>query len=101
MHEAGGRHVAPLTRYVEELPLDTDFAGLVPYFDPLDGGTWYRCLFLFEAAGPDAVASRFVSCNNDDESAKNFLELNKDVRPDRTCTASWSIVPWYLLTTAQ
>jgi hypothetical protein len=29
----------PLTRYVEELPLDTGFAGLVPYFDPLDGGT--------------------------------------------------------------
>jgi hypothetical protein len=42
-----------------------------------------------------------VSCNNDDESAKNFFELNKDVGLDRTCTASWNIVPWYLLTAAQ
>jgi uracil-DNA glycosylase len=87
MEMLGRQHMAHLTTYVEELRLSTGLDGLIPYFDPLDGGTDARCLFLFEAAGPGAVASGFISRNNDD-SAKNFFDLNRQVRLDRTHTVS-------------
>lgn len=101
----GCRHVASLTRYVEELRpeveqlrLELDIGELVPYFDPLDGGIDAKCLFIIEAPGIGPVKSGYISRNNDDDTAENFFNLNSedDVDLDRTLTASWNLVPWYL-----
>lgn len=89
-------HVSPLTKFVADLRQNVNREEHVPYFDPLDGGTKARCLFLFETPGPKAVESGFASRNNPDESAKNFFELNEKAGLDRRLTASWNIVPWYL-----
>ncbi|WP_200900300.1 uracil-DNA glycosylase [Rubrobacter aplysinae] len=81
---------------MNDLRQNVDREEHVPHFDPLDGGTKARCLFLFETPGPKALESGFASRNNPDESAKNFFELNEKAGLDRRLTASWNIVPWYL-----
>ena len=89
-------HVAPLNQLVRKIRLEAGLESEVPYFDPYDGGMEARCLFLLEAPGPRAVASGFVSRNNPDETAKNFLLLNREAALDRALTVSWNIVPWYI-----
>ena len=86
--------MASLSVFVESIRAD-GHAG-VPYFDPLDGGIDAECLFILEGPGPKAVATRFVSRNNPDETAKNWHNLNEEARIDRRRTAIWNIVPWYL-----
>jgi len=68
----------------------------VPYFDPADGGVEAECLFVLEAPGPQAVRSGFISRNNPDESAKNWLQMNVAANLSRDRTIIWNIVPWYL-----
>jgi len=89
-------HVLPLNRLARRIRQDTGLEGEVPYFDPDDGGIEARCLFLLEAPGPQAVASGFVSRDNPDETAKNFLLLNREAGLERRLTVSWNIVPWYI-----
>lgn len=89
-------HVTPLTHFVETIREETGLDKEIPYFDPLDGGINAKCLFLFEAPGPRAVSSGFISRNNPDESARNFFELNQEVGLLRELTISWNIVPWYI-----
>jgi hypothetical protein len=87
------------TTYIAVDSFRRDNPGLsreIPYFDPLDGGINAKCLFLFEAPGPRAVYSNFISRNNPDESAKNFFELNQQAGLLRELTISWNIVPWYI-----
>jgi hypothetical protein len=40
--------------------------------------------------------SGFVSRDNPDHTAKNFLEANEAADLPRNVTASWNIVPWYV-----
>ena len=89
-------HVALLTAFVHELraEMGPDFS--IPYFDPADGGTTATLLYLLEAPGPRAIASGFVSRDNPDETAKNFLLLNQEAGIDRRRTVIWNIVPWYI-----
>jgi uracil-DNA glycosylase len=89
-------HVAPLTSLVQKMRHETGQEGNIPFFDPCDGGVRARCLFLLEAPGAQAIASGFVSRNNNDESAKNFLGLNQEAGVPRTLTVIWNIVPWYI-----
>lgn len=89
-------HVLLLNQLVRRIRREVGLEGEVPYFDPDDGGTDAQCLFLLEAPGPRAVASGFVSRNNPDETAKNFLLLNREAGLDRTLTVSWNIIPWYI-----
>lgn len=95
-------HVAELNRYVDDLRAEALEAGLIPsperipYFDPCDGGKAAECMFVFEAPGPSAVKSGFISCNNDDVSAENFFWLNQEAGLPRACTVSWNVVPWAL-----
>jgi len=89
-------HVAPLTSYVKRLRGRTGKGKAIPFFDPFDGGTQAECLFVFEAPGRMAKKSGFVSRNNPDESASNFFKFNRCVGLDRSLTASWNIVPWYV-----
>jgi len=88
-------HVAPLTRFVEEI-IRQHPKKSTPYFDPFDGGTRAQCLFVLEAPGPNAVESGFISRNNNDESAKNFFEINMEAGIPREKTIIWNIVPWYI-----
>jgi uracil-DNA glycosylase len=86
-------HVAPLTRFVEEIRRQHPGA-IVPYFDPLDGGVGARVLFLLET--PGRKASHFVSRNNPDETAKNMFELQQAAGISRHDTIFWNVVAWYL-----
>jgi uracil-DNA glycosylase len=89
-------HIAPLNRFVEEVRAERGCGGAVPWLDPLDGGVDARVLFVLEAPGPKAVASGFVSRDNPDESAKNWLLANYEAGLDRRLTAIWNAVPWYI-----
>lgn len=89
-------HISSLTHFVETIRKETGLNNEIPYFDPLDGGIHAKCLFLFEAPGPRAVGSGFISRNNPDETAKNFFELNHQAGLPRKLTISWNIVPWYI-----
>lgn len=89
-------HVAPLTAFVDTLRRQVGTDDGIPYFDPLDGGVLAECLFLLEAPGPRAVESGFVSRNNPDETAKNFLLLNQEAGLQRQRTVIWNVVPWYV-----
>lgn len=89
-------HIAPLSLFVAEVRRERGTDYHIPDFDPMDGGTRAECLFLLEAPGPQAIASGFVSRNNPDETAKNFLELNQGVGLDRSRTIIWNVAPWYV-----
>jgi len=88
-------HVAPLTACVEALRTEHPGAG-IPYFDPWDGGIGASVLFLLEAPGPQAVRSGFVSCNNPDETARNFHGIMRAAGIPRSAIVTWNVVPWYL-----
>ena len=89
-------HIAPLTRFVETLRREAGPSAAVPYFDPWDGGVAAEVLMLFEAPGPKAVKSGFISRNNPDETAKNFFELSMEAGLERKVTVLWNAVPWYI-----
>ena len=89
-------HVAPLTSFVDALRHDIGLTTEIPYFDPLDGGIDAKILFVLEAPGAKAVASGFVSRNNPDESARNMFLLLQEAGFNRSETALWNIVPWYI-----
>jgi len=89
-------HVKPLANYVASLRAVLGEQYRVPDFDPCDGGTQARVLFLLEAPGPKAVESQFVSSNNPDPTARNLWHLIHDAGIPRAETLIWNIVPWYV-----
>jgi uracil-DNA glycosylase len=70
-------------------------ATAVPDFDPFDGGSAARILFVLERPGPQAMKSGFISRDNPDESARNFRTLLAKSEIARADTCLWNIVPWY------
>ncbi len=89
-------HMKPLTDYVAALRANLGEHYHIPNFDPGDGGIQARALFLLEAPGPKAKASKFVSSNNPDPTAKNLWNLIHNAGIARTDTLIWNIVPWYV-----
>ena len=89
-------HVKPLTEFVQKIRSTKNLTVEIPYFDPFDGGTNARVLFILEAPGAKAVQSGFISCNNPDETAKNMLGFIRDSGFARNDIAIWNIVPWYI-----
>lgn len=85
-------HVARLHAYVEGLK--TERHAEMPSFDPLDGGTNARSLFLFEAPDENAAASGFVSRDNHGSTAAAVTENMRQANLPRETTCLWSIVPW-------
>ena len=65
----------------------------VPNVDPDDGGTNARVLFLLETPGPRAVNSNFVSCSNDDPSARNMKAELECAGLSRREVVLWNVVP--------
>jgi uracil-DNA glycosylase len=92
-------HVAPLTRYTEELRSQRPDAA-IPCFDPAEAGVNARVLLLLEAPGPRAALERgsgFVSPDNDDQTAHNMWLLLRDAGIDRSKeVVTWNVVPWYI-----
>lgn len=91
----GEGHIVPLTQLVEKIRRETKLGRKIPYFDPDDGGSRARVLFLLEAPGPKAVQSGFISRNNPDPTARNVLQLLNQAGIKRRESALWNIVPWY------
>ena len=89
-------HITSFTSLVQEIRGQEEFSEEVPYFDPMDGGSNARALFLLEAPGAKAVLSGFISRNNPDETAKNMFLALQDADLPRNETVLWNIVPWYL-----
>lgn len=92
-------HVKPLTDFAERLRQVRPDA-TVPYFDPLDGATAARVLFLFEKPGPKTDAgsprgSGFVSRDNDGRTAEWTFRLMRLAGVPRSLSLIWNVVPWW------
>jgi uracil-DNA glycosylase len=86
----GDPHVLPLMNVVRDLRA----RGLdVPNVDPNDGGVNARCLILLETPGPKSVASRFVSRDNPDPSARNLASALDAASLARSDVLLWNVVP--------
>ena len=89
-------HMNGLRDFVRDLRAETGYGARIPHFDPLDGGTQARVLFLMEAPGPKAVASGFISRDNPDPTARNLKNFLKEAGIEREQSALWNLVPWYI-----
>lgn len=89
-------HVEALTAFVDRIRKERQCGDAVPNFDPADGGVEAEVLYVLEAPGANAVKSGFISRNNPDGSAKNWLNMNEHARVPRKRTVIYNIVPWYI-----
>lgn len=90
-------HAAPLAAYAAGLRR----SGVqVPDFDPLDGGTAARVLFVLEKPGPGIHPGGFVSRDNDTPTAAAIRAFMAQAGLPRRETALWNLVPWWNGTTA-
>jgi hypothetical protein len=92
-------HMGPLVQYVERLRADSDWE--VPDFDPVDGGTNAKILFLAEKPGPmtslerpgTRAGSGFISLDNDDPTAEAGFRFLAEAGIPRSCIVKWNVVP--------
>jgi hypothetical protein len=87
------RHVRQLTQLIDAM--QSPPVRNVPNIDPNDGGTSARALFFLETPGPQAI-NGYVSRDNCDPTAKNFLEACSEAGLDRKQTALWNVFPFCL-----
>ena len=90
-------HHAPLAAYADALRRPDV---MVPDFDPLDGGTAARVLFLLEKPGPGIHPGGFVSRDNDTPTAAAIRTFMAQAALPRSETVLWNLVPWWNGTTA-
>lgn len=93
-------HMQPLKRFVEGLGQED--RGLVPDFDPMDGGVDARLLFLMEKPGPMTYPYRhgrrgsgFISRDNDDQSAAATFNFMRETKIARQDVIIWNSIPWW------
>ena len=75
---------------------------VVPGFDPRDGGTEARLLFLLEKPGPAiarAQGPRLVSRDNASGTARAIARFMDEAGIERRDTVLWNVVPWWNGTT--
>lgn len=84
-------HMTSLASFV--LKLRENQFGVVPDFDPMDGGAEAKVLFLMEKPGPMAAASGFISRNNDDPTAENTFKFMIEAGLSRNKTCIWNAIP--------
>lgn len=89
-------HAAPLAAYAAGLRRP---GAQVPDFDPLDGGTAARVLFVLEKPGPGIHPGGFVSRDNDTPTAAAVRAFMAQAGLPRRETALWNLVPWWNGTT--
>lgn len=85
-------HAAPLAAYAAGLRRP---GAQVPDFDPLDGGTAARVLFVLEKPGPGIHPGGFVSRDNDTPTAAAVRAFMAQAGLPRRETALWNLVPWW------
>ena len=90
--------MTPLVRLLTDLRA----GGPVPDFDPLDGGSAAKILFLFEKPGPmtdprrpGRPGSGFVSRHSDDPTAEATWRFMRHAELPRADTIIGNIVPWW------
>ncbi|MBS1857279.1 MAG: uracil-DNA glycosylase [Acidobacteria bacterium] len=90
-------HMIKLTEFAADLR--NRGLGVVPDFDPLDGGVGAQILFLFEKPGPMTAEARgglgFISRNNDDPTAEATFNFMAQAGIPRKLTVIWNVVPWW------
>jgi hypothetical protein len=92
-------HVVRLTAYAVSLRESSSLE--VPDFDPCDGGTGARVLFLFEKPGPMTSqgtgkrGSGFISRDNDDPTAEATFMFMREAGLPRKLTVIWNVIPWW------
>jgi hypothetical protein len=92
-------HVVRLTAYAARLRKSSSLE--VPDFDPCDGGTGARVLFLFEKPGPMTAqgtgkrGSGFISRDNDDPTAEATFVFMQQAGLRRKLTVIWNVIPWW------
>jgi hypothetical protein len=95
----GQLHIRPLAQFAARLRQRRSVE--VPDFDPLDGGTTARALFLFEKPGPmtavlgKRAGSGFVSRDNDDPTAEATFTFMQQAGIGRHLAVLWNLVPWW------
>lgn len=91
-----GPHMAKLTSFVRKLRVSHP-AWEFPDFDPFDGGSEAKILFLFEKPGPMTSAkhrgSGFISRNNDDPTAEAIFTFMNEAGIERHRTLIWNVIP--------
>ena len=85
--------MAPLAAYAAQLRREN--RGVVPDFDPLDGGTGGRALFVLEKPSAVAAGPGFISRNNADATAEATLLFMREAGLHRGLTCIWNAVPWW------
>ena len=92
--------VAPLNEWVRSLQDRLGPDAIIPWFDPWDGGSMAKILWLLEAPGPKATRERggsgFISCNNNDGTAQNTWETRVAAGVSRHLVVHWNVIPYYL-----
>lgn len=91
--------MAPLAAYAARLRRP----GIkVPDFDPMDGGTQARVLFLLEKPGPQAAPSRmaredagFISRDAGSATAEALRRFMHEAGLPRSDTVIWNVIPWW------
>lgn len=91
-------HVRSLSDFARELRAEKPET-FVPCFDPLDGGSEARILFLFEKPGPKTSptegGSGFISRDNDDPTAEATFRFMREAEIPRHMTVLWNVIPWW------
>ncbi len=70
--------------------------GVVPDFDPLDGGPAARLLLVLETPGPGTAPMRFVSRDNLTGTAANLRRFLDAAGIARRDSVIWNAVPWII-----
>lgn len=92
-------HIAPITRYVDDLRARRGGDTSIPYVDPDTGGTQARALLLLQDPGPKASittgGSGMLSWSNDDATAANCCRLLEATHLPWSLLLPWNIIPWH------
>ena len=90
-------HMLPLLDYRKEL-LKRKPDRVIPHFDPEDGGVGAELLLLLSHVagdpGSDRNGSKFISMDNDDETARNLRRITGELGLKRSSFVIWNVVPW-------
>ena len=85
----------PIDAFIENLRGTRPSPRDVPGLDPANGNLTAKVLLVLEAPGPGAVASKRVSINNDDPTARNLKALLAKGELTSADLIIWNVVPWY------
>ena len=88
-------HILPLERLVQKWRRELREMD-VPHFDPDDGGTRAKLLFLFEKPGPMATSKRgsgFISQDNNDPTARAVKSFLAEASIHRSQVVIWNAIP--------